>query len=202
MRVAPAAFSLIPNMSSSPFLHRLVPSPRSRPFVSYSTNECVSSIISSTSVSSIVSPLFIHFTTTSYPSLSSHSHHCHCQSFRLLAFSSLMLLPLRTSIPTPRIRETELDKTAHPHHHPPRLPPPPPAPMTIRKKNRTNKTRRRTKRDTKQTNRHEPSIMTTSKTQRQKKTKDTGAPPRREVITKHSQDKKTRRPDETHTETE
>ena len=124
MRVAPAAFSLIPNMSSSPFLHRLVPSPRSRPFVSYSTNECVSSIISSTSVSSIVSPLFIHFTTTSYPSLSSHSHHCHCQSFRLLAFSSLMLLPLRTSIPTPRIRETELDKTAHPHHHPPRLPPP------------------------------------------------------------------------------
>ena len=178
MRVAPAAFSLIPNMSSSPFLHRLVPSPRSRPFVSYSTNECVSSIISSTSVSSIVSPLFIHFTTTSYPSLSSHSHHCHCQSFRLLAFSSLMLLPLRTSIPTPRIRETELDKTAHPHHHPPRLPPPPPpAPMTIRKKNRTNKTRRRTKRDTKQTNRHEPSIMTTSKTQRQKKRKTPVAPP-------------------------
>lgn len=61
--------------------------------------------------------------------------------------------------------------------------------MTIRKKNGTDKTRRKAKRDTRQTNRHEPSIMVTSKTQRQK-TKDTDAAPRRESITRRSQDKK------------
>lgn len=100
------------------------PFPRSRAFRLVFANECVSSIISSISSRQSSRPYLFVSSIPFYPSLSSHSHHCHCQSFRLLAFSSLTLSPLRASMLTLRIGEIELDKTArHPHPRPsPRYP--------------------------------------------------------------------------------
>lgn len=151
-----------PSLSSPICYHRpfsFISFPQSRAFRLVFANECVSSIISSISSRQSSRPyLFV-------------SEKSSWIKRRTLIISRLAPSPRRAN------RNAGIERPRHRKEREPRPEPtapplsPLPAPMTIRKKNGTDKTRRKAKRDTRQTDRHEPSIMATSKTQRQKKRK-------------------------------